>query len=248
MLILLPPSEGKTPGRRGRPLDLASLSFPSLSAHRAQLLAALQAVSARADAPAVLGVSERLRADLDRNATLTSAPTLPAIECYSGVLYDALAAADLDGPARRRLHRRVVIVSALYGAVRPRDRIAAYRLSMSVNLPGIGPLAAAWRPWLRDPLRAAAGSGLIVDCRSSTYAAAWVPAGELAQRWVQVSVRGATHTAKHTRGLVTRALCESAATPRTPHDLAEALREGFAPAIEPPQRPGRPWRLLVSAG
>ena len=38
MLILLPPSEGKTTPRRGKPLDLGGLSFPELEPHRAEVL------------------------------------------------------------------------------------------------------------------------------------------------------------------------------------------------------------------
>ena len=41
MLILLPPSEGKTAPRRGKPLDLAELSFPELTETRDLLLTAL---------------------------------------------------------------------------------------------------------------------------------------------------------------------------------------------------------------
>ncbi|MEI2641760.1 MAG: hypothetical protein V9G10_05360 [Candidatus Nanopelagicales bacterium] len=41
MLILLPPSEGKTAPRRGKPLDVAGLSRPALAPLREQVLAAL---------------------------------------------------------------------------------------------------------------------------------------------------------------------------------------------------------------
>lgn len=247
VLILLPPSEGKTQRRRGRPLDLESLSFPKLTPMRADVIDAVGAVSAGSDAHEVLGVSPNLVEEVARNTRLRTAPTAPAGEVYSGVLYDALDLASLDSAARRRATRSIVVQSALFGAVRLSDRIPAYRLSMAVNLPGLGPLASVWRPWLDPVLTQAAGRGVIVDCRSSTYAAAWAPSGTLAQRWVQIAVPGATHMAKHTRGLVARHLCESGASPRTPASLRDALAGQFDVELTEPARPGKPWTLKVNA-
>lgn len=247
VLILLPPSEGKTQRRRGRPLDLGDLSFPELTPVREDVIDAVAAVSAAPDAHEVLGVSPNLVEEVTRNTRLRTAPTAPAGEVYSGVLYDALDLASLDAAARRRATRSVVVVSALFGAVRLNDRIPAYRLSMSVNLPGIGPLARAWRPWLDPVLSDVAGRGVIVDCRSSTYAAAWPPSGQLAERWIQIAVPGATHMAKHTRGLVARHLCASGAAPRTPAALRDTLAGPFHAELAEPARPGRPWILDVTA-
>ena len=247
MLILLPPSEGKTGRARGRRLDLARLSFPELNPRRDEVVAALTALSAEPDAAQTLGVSPTLVAHLARNAALTTSPTLPALDCYSGVLYDALSYRTLSPAGQRRANRWVVVVSALFGAVRPRDPVVPYRLSMAVNLPGVGPLASAWKPLLRAVLPAAAGRGLVVDCRSSTYAAAWTPEGDFARRWVQVMVPGATHMAKHTRGLVARAICELDLEPRTPQRLAAALDAEFVTALAAPDRPGRPWVLSATA-
>lgn len=243
MLILLPPSEGKTGRRRGAPMSLPALSFPELTPPRTAVAAALAAVSAGPEAAGLLGVSPALGAEIARNTVLSSAPSLPALECYSGVLYDALGYAALAPAARRRANRWLVVVSALYGALRPRDRIAPYRLSMAVNLPGIGPLAGHWRPHVEPVLTAAAGRGLVVDCRSSTYAAAWTPRGDLADRWVQVHVPGATHMAKHTRGLVAAAICGLDREPRTPAALAAALGQRFEVALTAPTRSSRPWTL-----
>jgi cytoplasmic iron level regulating protein YaaA (DUF328/UPF0246 family) len=247
VLILLPPSEGKTGRARGARLDLDRLSWPELTETRARVLAALADASARDDAAAVLGVSPNLTAEIERNVRALEAPSLPALECYSGVLYDALDHAALSPAGRRRAGRWLVVVSALYGAVRPSDRIVPYRLSMAVNLPGVGPLAAAWRPHLAPVLTRAAGRGLVVDCRSSTYAAAWAPTGEFAARWVQVHVPGATHLAKHTRGLVAAAICELGHEPTTPQALATALAPAFEVALAPPMRAGRPWVLSATA-
>ena len=163
------------------------------------------------------------------------------------MLYDALDYASLDTSARRRANRWIVVVSALFGAVRPTDPIVPYRLSMAVNLPGIGPLASAWKPELRTVLPQTARRGVIVDCRSSTYAAAWAPEGALTARWVQIRVPGATHMAKHTRGLVARHLCEMGEDPRSVPALAEVVAASFDVTLHEPARTGQPWVLDVSA-
>ncbi|GAA4722910.1 peroxide stress protein YaaA [Pedococcus ginsenosidimutans] len=247
MLILLPPSESKTGRARGRRLDAARLSFPELGATRAQVADALAGVSSRADAAEVLGVSPNLADDVARNTRLWTAPTLPAAQVYTGVLYDALDYPTLDAAAKRRANRWLVVVSALYGAVRPTDAIVPYRLSMAVNLPGVGPLASAWKPELGRVLPQAAASGVVVDCRSSTYAAAWVPQDALADRWVQVRVPGATHMAKHTRGLVARHLCQVGRDVRRVPQLVEVLQDAFEVSLSEPSRAGGPWVLDATA-
>jgi hypothetical protein len=247
VLVLLPPSESKAGRSRGKALDLPSLSYPDLAGHRRQVLDAVAAVSAREDAHEVLGVSPNLVEEVARNTALTTAPAPPAAEVYTGVLYDALDLGDLTPGQRRRANRWLVVVSALFGAVHPDDRIPPYRLSMAVNLPGIGPLAGHWREALDAELTAAAGAGLVVDCRSSTYVAAWVPSGATAERWVQIRVPGATHMAKHTRGLVARHLLGVDREPRTPRALAAALAPAFDVELHEPAGPGRPWVLDTTA-
>ncbi len=250
MLLLLPPSEGKTAptGRRGGPLALDRLSFADgLGPTRAAVLSALVATSREPDALEVLGVPPTLGAEVARNPGLLTAPVAPAASVYSGVLYEALDLATLDPAARRRAYRWVIVASALFGALRLTDRIPAYRLSMKVNLPLLGPLAAVWRGPLAAELGPAAGRGLVVDCRSSTYAAAWVPQGPAAARWVQVAVPGATHQAKHTRGLVARLLCAAGVETRSPARLAGVVAEAFDCDLALPERAGRPWVLTVGA-
>ena len=87
----------------------------------------------------------------------------------------------------------------------------------------------------------------MVDCRSSTYAAAWSPTGDLADRWVQVRVPGATHMAKHTRGLVARELCLVGRDVRSVPDLVPVLEASFDVALTPPAKPGRPWVIDATA-
>jgi cytoplasmic iron level regulating protein YaaA (DUF328/UPF0246 family) len=252
-LILLPPSEGKTAATSGPPLDLAALSFGELTATRARILAALVTVSGRRNAAKVLGVAPGLAAQVERNTRLREAPTQAAAQVYTGVLYEALGLATLPPAARRRADESIVVVSALFGALRPGDRIPAYRLSMDVTLPRVGPLATAWRTALGPVLSAAAGDGLVVDCRSSTYAAAWRPSRELAARVLHVRVLRehegkrtvVSHMAKRTRGEVARLLLTSRREFRRPQDVVAAIRPSFVVEATPPARAGLSWTLDV---
>jgi uncharacterized protein len=230
----------------GKPADLGRVSFPELAATRVQVAAALAEVSANPEAASLLGVSASLRSDIAHNLRLGSAPAVRVADLYTGVLYDALDLASMDPVARRRANRWLVVVSALFGAVRPADKIPPYRLSMGVNLGELGPLAAVWRAPLATVLPLAAGRGMIVDARSSTYAAAWVPKAVLASRWVQIRVPGATHMAKHTRGLVARYLCQTGVDARSAKALQQVVAHRFETTLIEPARPGQPWILNTS--
>ena len=169
MLILLP-SEGKTAAARGRHLDLGRLSLPELGATRTSVLEAVGRTSLLEDAAERLGISPDLQGEIARNTCLLTAPTAAAGRVYSGVLYQALDLPSLDTASGRRAHRWLLVVSALFGAVRMGDRIPTYRLSTGVNLPPLGPLAAVWRGPSRRRFRARPGKG-----SSSTAGAARMP-------------------------------------------------------------------------
>jgi cytoplasmic iron level regulating protein YaaA (DUF328/UPF0246 family) len=253
VLVLLPPSESKAPPpRRGAPVVVERLSFPELTPQRLRVLEALATASGEPGATARLGFGASLAAVVARNTHLLDVPTVPVHRLYTGVLYDALCWESLDDAARRRGARRVVVVSALWGALRPADRVPPYRLSMGTDLPSLGPLAAGWRPVLGPVLEATAGArGVVVDCRSAVYAAAWSPTGRLADRTAAVRVLrdgpgGRTvvsHMAKHTRGEVARHLLTTGADPRTVPELADHLAERWDVEVVTPTRPGRPWTL-----
>lgn len=137
---------------------------------RRTLADALVALSSDVPASlAALGLSERQRDEVARNARLWSAPTLPALRRYTGVLYDALDVASMRAAEFERARRRLVVASALFGLVRGGDPIPAYRLSGGGTLPGVGSLRRIWRPVLEPVLAEAAG--LVVDLRSGPYAA-----------------------------------------------------------------------------
>lgn len=233
MLLLLPPSEGKSAPTAGPPLDLTALTFPQLTEARRTALTALVAVSGLPDATARLGVGSTLTTEVTRNVGLAEAPTAPACEVYTGVLFAAAGLSDLDDVARERAARSVRVVSGLWGVVGPQDLLPAYRLSMATSLPATGPLASFWRPRLGEVLDPAAADDVVVDCRSATYAAAWVPpAGSSTHVTVRVEreVDGrrivVSHWAKHARGaLVGHLLNRTGTAPRTAEEVLTAAQE-----------------------
>ncbi|OIJ86141.1 peroxide stress protein YaaA [Streptomyces colonosanans] len=260
MLVLLPPSEGKASSGRGAPVKLESLSLPALNAARAAVLEELVGLCAGDEDKAreVLGLSEGLRGEVAKNAGLRTAGARPAGEIYTGVLYDALALASLDTAAKRRAARSLLVFSGLWGAVRVTDRIPSYRCSMGVKLPGLGALGAFWRTPMAAALPEAAGDGLVLDLRSSAYAAAWKPKGEVAGRTATVRVLHAqvvdgvekrsvvSHFNKATKGRIVRSLLTEGAAPKDPAELVEALRDlGYTVEAEAPAKAGKAWSLDV---
>ena len=170
MIVLLPPSETKRAGGDGPPLDFSALNWPELAPVRAQLVDEL--IGLAADPPAcrqALGISAAQDAEIERNAALRSAPTLPALRRYTGVLYDALDAGSLRGAEAARANARLAVGSALFGLLRADDPIPAYRLSATSTLPGRPGLAVRWRPVLEPLLADLSARELVVDLRSGAY-------------------------------------------------------------------------------
>ncbi len=227
MLVLVPPSETKHPGGDGAPLDLGSLSFPELRPVRIELASAL--VELAGDSPAsraALGLSARQDDEIARNAALRTSPTLPALERYTGVLYDALDVPSMTRARRSRAASRLAIGSALFGVLRASDPIPAYRLSAGSALPGLPTLRVLWNPALSRVLTAV--DDLVVDLRSGAYAElAPVPGAVTVQ--VLSERRDGTrsvvsHANKATKGRLARFLATTTAEPRDVRRLATLLR------------------------
>lgn len=214
MLILLPPSESKrTGGSPTRRLDLDALQFPGLRQPRvrtAEALVALAAHSDPEDAAKLLGVPRTLVAEVAADAALFDSPVMPAIDRYTGVLYDALNAASLPAEARRHLGRTVAVHSAVFGPVGALDRIPDYRMSATSRLPGIR-LSRLWAPEVAAAL--ADVPGPIIDLRSESYVALG-PVATTRDDTVYLRVvtdgddgirRALNHFNKHAKGMLVRA-------------------------------------------
>ena len=171
MLVLLPPSETKRDEGDGEPVDLSSLSWPGQKRARREVTKLVAALGRkREECAKVLGLSAKQLDEVERNRQVLKSPTMPAIDRYTGVLYDALDALTLPEDARSFLRENVAIGSAAFGLVRGMDLIPAYRLSFDSRLPGLtaGTLKKTWAPSGSAAL--ATESGFILDARSEGYA------------------------------------------------------------------------------
>jgi len=222
VLVLLPPSETKAPGGSGPPLAFEALSLPELNPVRRKIADAL--VELADDVPTsltALGLSERQTSKVQRNAELYSAPTMPALQRYTGVLYDALGAGGFDRAQWSRANARLAVASALFGLLGPNDPIPAYRLSGNSTLPALGPLRQLWRPAV-EPLLAARDD-LVVDLRSGAYATLARVPGAVTVRVVTVDDAGNRKTVSHHNKSYKGALAATLATSVSEPDTVEQL-------------------------
>lgn len=153
MLFLLPPSETKAKGGGALTIEQVALTFGGLNATR----------------------------DLVRNAagldSVLTAPTMPALDRYTGTLYGAIHGRGLKGTPtqhnqlstleRARAKTSVLVQSALFGLIPATDLIPEYKLSPTKNLGGVN-LKKVWGEahlaiWPRL-------QGLVIDLRSKSYA------------------------------------------------------------------------------
>ena len=225
MLVLLPPSEGKRHDGDGTPLDLAALSFPALTRTRRDLIRdVVRLAKKETDAlQQALGLSASQRDEVLKDRALLTAPTLPVMELYTGIVFDNLSYATLPPAARRRADSSLVVASALFGLLRPSDRVPSYRLSGATVLPGLGGLAPRWKPVLEPVL---ADEPFVVDLRSGAYAKLARVPGAVEVRVLREEGGRRTvvsHDNKWTKGRLARALCEHGAA-----SVAEVAEVGRA--------------------
>ena len=256
MLIILPPSETKLPPPElGSPLDLDRLSFPSLTPMRERVMEALAATSQRPDALRRLLVGPSLAGEVARNQHLRDLPTRSAVDTYAGALYEGLDPGSWSPHAANRAARQVVIVSALWGALRPTDLIPAYRLNICSRLDGMDRLEPTWRTLLPPILAdAAARRGPVLDLRSGSYQAIGRPAG-LDDQTVTLRIRPSPGgparigdvVAKRVRGMAAGRLLSSEADPGDPLDIADLLSTRWSLEVHRPAGRIRTWTISLQS-
>lgn len=169
------------------------------------------------------------RGELAYNLEIETSGVMPAIERYTGVVYDTLDVLSLDADARGWIDTHVYVQSALFGLVTAADAIPAYRLSAGSRLPTLrAPLKRVW---------ADAHAGLtwperefVLDLRSKDYVAlAPVPDGlgstlHVVQRGDDGEVRALNHFNKAAKGDLVRRLALGGVAPTSAAELVELAR------------------------
>ncbi len=254
MYFLIPPSEGKTPAAAGGRLDLKNLPFAELNPQRDEIIDALVGLATNKPAVAskVLGLGPTQLDLLELDRSIRTAHCAPAIDIYSGVLFDHLGYRSLTARGRKIANQSILISSALFGFVFPQTLIPAYRLSGSTVLPGIGPLGGFWKPELAQVVDTLARE-LVVDMRSGTYSKL-APLPHLANT-IEVKVmtlvkgirKSVTHFNKATKGDLLRASVSSTKKiPQKVEELDGYFRQlGFTAEIEV-TRAGRPELIILT--
>lgn len=263
MRILLPPSEVKNPGGRGLPLSRRQRRHPIEDSRQLVLQALDQLLAAGdPDAARALLMPDSIAAEaLQANRRIRTAPTMPALDRYAGVVYDGLFLQPPSDAARAVANRELLIFSGLFGVLRGGDPVPPYRVPAKAALPGLGVLATFWRPRLEDVMPALLDRGLLLDLRSTDYAAMWQPAGHGSRAGALVSVRVLSprpdgslgvisFASKLAKGRLTTALLERRAAGQ-PVDSVDDIAAAWAVAggsdlLERPTQAGLTLELITA--
>ncbi|MDP9117018.1 MAG: YaaA family protein [Actinomycetota bacterium] len=236
--FLLPPSEAKATGGRGRPLRATLRATPIEHAREPVLRdVALLAAGDRAAAAAALHLPPACAAAaLAANCAVLDSATMPALRRYTGVVYEGLGFRSLTPGQQSLAGRSVLIFSGLFGIVRGDDPVPNYRVPANANLPHIGLARTYWRHALAEIVPPLLGAGVVIDLRSADYAAVWRPTPDLLDRVISVRVLSkrptgryavVSYASKLAKGKLCRELIrqsESGAPIASRQDIAEAWR------------------------
>jgi hypothetical protein len=213
LLVLVPPSEAKTPGGTFR--SGVGAFDEALGDDRRQvieaLLATLDAATTRRQEILLNARGPLLERAMATTRKLADdrVPRLAAWERYSGVVWAHLGPATLAPTLRRR----IIIPSSLYGVTTAHDRIADFRLKMNVGVGSLGTMASYWKPKVTSVLAQHAKRSTIVNLLPLEHEGA-IDLGELTRtrRVIRVQfidgVGGTTvgHDAKAVKGILARTL------------------------------------------
>ncbi|MEP6625254.1 MAG: peroxide stress protein YaaA [Acidimicrobiia bacterium] len=218
VVVLLPPSEGKAAGGAGPGWAPPTGRFAELAPRRLRVANALK--RARGGNARMLGATGTLLATARAtNRALVDAPTLPAWQRFTGVVWEHLDPAGLGARGLGRARDGVIVVSAVTGLSAWDDPVPDFRLKFSAALPPMGRLAAFWREPLSAVLNHHLTGRVVVDLLPNEHREAWTPepARYTLVRPVLATQDGkpAGHAGKATKGRLARALLQSGDVART---------------------------------
>jgi len=165
MIFLLPPSETKEPGGKKNP---KALSHKELDKTRKVLQQALLDICKNPTLAAkALKLGPKQLGEIDVNRELAIPKCLPALDRYTGTLYDALKEGGVTAAMRARAGKAVFIQSSLFGLISASDEIPNYRFSAGSKLPGLS-LKKIWQE-AHEALWSKFSREIVIDMRSNSY-------------------------------------------------------------------------------
>jgi cytoplasmic iron level regulating protein YaaA (DUF328/UPF0246 family) len=148
-------------------IDKAAIIWAALDPARDIAIKALVQLCQDEEAAAKsLKLGKTNRKDIQANLAIMTSGTMPALQRYTGVLYDALGYDELSKNALQRAQNQMFIQSSLFGLIPALERIPYYRLSAGSVLPGVS-LSKLWTAAHRDVWPRLTGQ--ILDMRSKAY-------------------------------------------------------------------------------
>jgi cytoplasmic iron level regulating protein YaaA (DUF328/UPF0246 family) len=224
MLFLLPPSETKRSGGGALTIDQVALTFGGLNKAREAVVEAMG------------------------DKSLLTAPTMRALDRYTGTLYGALHGRGLKGTPTEhnslttdevaRAKSTVLIQSAVFGLIPATDLIPEYKINANENLNGLN-LKKLWSQ-AHEAIWPRLAGGIVIDLRSKTYAdLAPIPEALTSYRVVVFvenedgSREQLNHFNKKAKGQLVRAALTAKTPPETIKDLQKcALKAGLKIEVE----------------
>lgn len=166
MIFLLPPSETKEPG--GKKMAKV-LSHKELDKTRKVLQQALLDICKTPSLAAkALKLGPKQLGEIEVNLDLTKPRCLPALDRYTGTLYDALKLGGVSKSMRNRAESCLFIQSSLFGLICASDLIPNYRFSSGSKLPGVN-LKNLWNK-AHSTIWTNLATDIVIDLRSNSYA------------------------------------------------------------------------------
>lgn len=207
--LLLPPSEGKATGgdKKQKFTSQSGVFGPALGDFREQVAERLGDL--KGGDGKLLGVKGDLLARAqEANRSLHSAPSLPAWQRYTGVVWDHLDLPSFSAAARTAATKHIIVPSGFAGLVRSDDPLPDYRLKMGARVAPFGLMSTWWRDDLTDALLAHTKKSPVVDLLPQEHRAAfdWSRIDTLVRVDLVSRTGGIVggHNAKAAKGLLAR--------------------------------------------
>ena len=165
MKILIPPSEGKAKTKPTKVL-FSDTNF-KFEREVNQVVRLLELIGDE-DLRSVYGTSSEKALMFHRqNQDIFKSPCAPAIERYTGVVYEHIDWPNLSEKAKKYMNKYIYIFSGLFGLLTPNTLIPDYKLKMNVLS-----LQHHWNPILTEALN---NEEMIIDLLPQVHRKAYTP-------------------------------------------------------------------------